>query len=86
MCRSLHYGSRLFILVAVFASVSLLAPAPQQAGPYVSALSSLVLGTDAHTASCPQQYCPGLHTQCGLRLGIQTKCKITGQGCSTVNC
>jgi len=87
MRRSLHYALRLWVIVAVIAfGSSLLAPAPQQTGPYASALSSLALGTVAlATPSCPMTYCPGLHTNCG---GIQNPTKCQGQGthCRTVSC
>jgi len=87
MGRSLHYGLRLLVLMAVVAFVSLvLAPAPRQIGPYDSALSSLTMVTDAQAApSCPMTYCPGLHTNCG---GIQNPTKCQGQGihCKTVSC
>ena len=89
MRRSLRYGLRLCVVMAVLGSVSLLfAPTPQQGSPYGSALSNLTMVSEAHAATCPQQYCPGIHTQCGLRLGIFTKCKITqgGNTCTTVNC
>jgi hypothetical protein len=92
MCRLLHYGFRLGMIMVVVAFVSLvLASAPPQIGPYTSALSTLAMGAAAHAAppACAQAKCGigvCLHTICCDNLGQATKCKFTGKGCSTASC
>jgi len=85
MRRSIRYGVRLLVLIAVLVSLQALVPRhPASATPYLSALS-IAVAPPAHAAGCPDKQC--IANKCQHVVGWTCGSSLPGNFCErTIPC